>query len=116
MLTEAQVTTQQQKLLKLKAELAQALSLSEEATKPVALDQTLQGRVSRGDALQQQEMAKASHLLNRKRLVKVEQALSRIDAGDYGYCSDCDEAINFGRLEIMPEADVCIACREKEEG
>ncbi len=89
--------------------------MSEAASKPVALDQTLQGRVSRGDALQQQEMAKAGRTLNQKRLAKISQALARIERDDYGYCKECDEPISLGRLTIMPEAELCITCREKEE-
>lgn len=37
-------------------------------------------------------------------------ALERIDAGTYGLCLDCQAAIPFERLEVMPETDRCIVC------
>lgn len=37
-------------------------------------------------------------------------ALSRIEAGTYGYCGACGEAINPRRLESIPEASLCINC------
>ncbi len=37
-------------------------------------------------------------------------ALDRIDAGTYGVCLDCDTAIPYERLSVMPETDRCVGC------
>lgn len=43
----------------------------------------------------------------------VNRALARMDAGDYGNCRNCEEAIPPARLEAVPYADLCIPCAEK---
>jgi RNA polymerase-binding transcription factor DksA len=40
------------------------------------------------------------------------RALERLDAGDYGICENCGEAINPERLEALPYATRCIACAQ----
>jgi RNA polymerase-binding protein DksA len=46
---------------------------------------------------------------------KVIEALRRIDAGSYGQCEECNEAIAKERLEAMPYAASCIECERKKE-
>jgi DnaK suppressor protein len=48
-------------------------------------------------------------------LKAIEEAIRRIDKGDYGICEDCDEDIPVGRLNAMPFALRCIECQEKLE-
>jgi DnaK suppressor protein len=42
----------------------------------------------------------------------VEEALDRLDAGDYGICLACDEAIAEKRLLALPWARYCVTCQE----
>ena len=49
----------------------------------------------------------------RERLVKLENALKRIEAGTYGLCIRCGKEIPPGRLEAVPEALVCVSCADK---
>jgi len=51
----------------------------------------------------------------RDALVEVAAALKRMDAGDYGVCEMCSAEIPPARLEAMPTASLCIACKEAEE-
>ncbi len=51
----------------------------------------------------------------RSSLAAVEAALTRIDDGTYGTCSRCGTDISVSRLEAVPEADLCISCKEWEE-
>ncbi len=44
----------------------------------------------------------------------IDDALSRIQTGDYGVCQNCEEPIDPARLEAIPEAELCIACAEEE--
>lgn len=48
-------------------------------------------------------------------LREVEAALARLDAGQYGICIDCDEAIPLARLQARPSAARCVACQELAE-
>ncbi len=51
----------------------------------------------------------------KKLLAKIELALSRMDAGTFGICEDCDEIIGKKRLEARPETTLCIQCKEAQE-
>lgn len=53
--------------------------------------------------------------MDRKHLLFVEEALNRIDRGEYGYCQQCGEDINPKRLEVQPWARHCLPCQELEE-
>lgn len=43
------------------------------------------------------------------------RALEMIKEGTYGYCTDCGQAIQKKRLELVPTARLCISCKLKEE-
>lgn len=43
-------------------------------------------------------------------LDKVDQALEAIEAGTYGICDDCGEAIPVARLDALPYATRCVEC------
>ena len=85
-------------------------------SQPVALDQQSVGRVSRIDAIQQQQMALASRQQAQAQLGLVERALAGIASGDYGECSECGESIAFARLQAQPFAELCIDCQSALEG
>ena len=51
----------------------------------------------------------------RKLMNKVEEALLRIDEGEYGVCEECGEDISVKRLEARPVAKYCIDCKTKQE-
>ncbi len=76
----------------------------------VELDQTRVGRVSRMDALQQQQMDLALRRRQEGELAALDNALRRIEDGVYGECLECGGAINPKRLEIDPAATHCIDC------
>lgn len=48
-------------------------------------------------------------------LNKVNDALARLDQGDYGYCFECGEEIAEKRLRAMPFAVRCKDCEEARE-
>jgi DnaK suppressor protein len=51
----------------------------------------------------------------RKFIKKIDEALSRIDQGEYGYCDVCDAEIGIKRLEARPTATQCIDCKTIDE-
>ncbi|RKT34578.1 TraR/DksA family transcriptional regulator [Roseovarius halotolerans] len=76
----------------------------------VTLDQQAVGRLSRQDALQNQAMAKATHARRQTERKRLTAALARIDAGEFGFCDSCGEAIAPGRLALDPAATRCVEC------
>lgn len=83
--------------------------------RPVELDQTRVGRLSRQDALQSQALSVAALQRNRTEIGRLRQALIRIDDGEYGWCEECGEEIPDARLEIDPAADYCVVCAQRRE-
>jgi DnaK suppressor protein len=49
---------------------------------------------------------------NSDRLREVRTALGRVDAGTFGICIGCGEAINPKRLAAVPWASLCIFCQQ----
>mgnify|MGYP002631643725 CR=1 FL=1 len=45
-----------------------------------------------------------------QQLAAVEQALARIEAGEFGVCPGCNQAIPIDRLNIIPWAATCVSC------
>ena len=49
------------------------------------------------------------------RLASIEDALKAIARGDYGICARCGKEIPAERLEVKPEATLCITCQAELE-
>ncbi len=45
------------------------------------------------------------------KVVEIEAALSRVEAGTYGVCEACGSEIPPARLEALPEATLCVGCK-----
>jgi DnaK suppressor protein len=46
---------------------------------------------------------------------EIDRALGRIDEGTYGTCERCGATIAEERLEAVPYATLCLACKQLEE-
>lgn len=51
----------------------------------------------------------------REKLHSIDEALLRIDEGEYGICEECEEEIPLGRLKAMPFARHCVKCKSDLE-
>jgi len=51
----------------------------------------------------------------RKLIAKIDEALSRIEDGTYGYCEETGEPISIKRLEARPIATLSIEAQERHE-
>ena len=51
----------------------------------------------------------------RKLLKKIQQAINRIDAGDYGFCEETGEAIGVARLMARPTASLSLEAQQRRE-
>lgn len=48
-------------------------------------------------------------------LIKIDEALERLEQGQFDQCEDCDEPIGFARLHARPVTTLCIGCKEERE-
>lgn len=51
----------------------------------------------------------------RKLMKKIDQALARIESGDYGWCEETGEPIGVPRLLARPTATMCLEAQERHE-
>ena len=67
------------------------------------------------EATETLELEKRLALENRIRqeMSGIDHALQKIEAGTYGLCDNCGEPIAPARLEALPQATLCLACKEK---
>lgn len=100
------------RLLEMRAEIEQISKATEEDRKPVELDQSMVGRLSRMDALQGQAMQLETERRRASEIQRIDAALARIEGGDFGYCLVCDEEIEKKRLDHDPSIPNCMACAQ----
>lgn len=81
---------------------------------PVSLEESI-GRLSRMDALQQQQMAANAKRRAEQSLGAIRAALSRLNTEDFGVCMECGVDIDFERLLKRPESVFCIECQSRRD-
>jgi DnaK suppressor protein len=67
------------------------------------------------DADSQGDIELALLQMKTETLVRIDEALVRLDAGQYGSCRDCESAISERRLRALPFAVRCQACEQRRE-
>jgi len=87
-----------------------------DSRKPVQLDQTTVGRLSRMDAMQDQAMALASERRREHELMRIDAALDRIDDGEFGFCVACGDPVGEKRLALDPAIATCVRCARGDPG
>lgn len=113
--SENHLSREQLTLLRLELErafekLGRSMKASRRAARPVTLDQTSVGRLSRIDAIQNQSLSQGIQAREQVKAALLTSALERMDRGTYGVCTGCGEAIRFERLELFPETPTCSRC------
>ncbi|MEQ9348206.1 MAG: TraR/DksA family transcriptional regulator [Thalassospira sp.] len=83
---------------------------SENHRKPVELDQQAVGRLSRMDALQNQQMHLEQERRRAAELSRIEKTLTRMENDAYGHCHNCGDPIETKRLEFDPTTPLCVEC------
>lgn len=96
-----------------RVELRDLSDSARDSRKPVELDQSKVGRLSRMDAMQDQAMAQEAERRRAAELQRIDAALGRLKSGDYGYCVNCDEDIAPARLKLDPAVATCINCASR---
>lgn len=82
------------------------------------------GALAGGERISEFDQARALHdefvslrvgrMLYRE-LKRIDAALARLAAGDYGICADCGNRIPARRLEAIPWAERCVTCEERAQ-
>ncbi len=101
-------------LLERRESLRQLLSGSDESTERVEIDNSCQSLLSRVEAQQGREMARAIRARWERELARIEGALRRMENDEYGDCFVCGEPIPLPRLQNDPSVTRCVECAESE--
>ncbi len=81
----------------------------EKSAAPIAPENSI-GRISRMDAINNKGVLDASIRNRKKKLSKLQLALSKVNSPGFGQCVNCKNQINPKRLMLLPESDRCIRC------
>ena len=81
----------------------------EEKVKPISPDCGL-GRLTRLEAMGEQDVNNKILDESRVRLTRLNNALQRIDKPMFGICIECEEVIGIGRMSVRPESVRCVEC------
>ncbi len=109
-LTPEQIEELSEELQRQLRSLERSARVTDQAVKPVQLDQTAVGRLSRMDSLQNRSLSQNLQEREQAKLALILAAMARIEKGRYGLCLACGGEIPFPRLYVFPEAELCPAC------
>lgn len=109
-ISDAEIQAVREALARRLDDLRQATDSTADSRKPVELDQSSVGRLSRMDAMQMQAMAQATERRREQEIGRIRATMRRIDAGEFGDCVSCGAAIAPERLAIDPTVPTCIRC------
>ena len=93
----------------LEQEIREDMNANPEDSGVVELDSSI-GRLSRMDALQNQQMALELKRRQENQLLRIENAFKRLAKGQYGLCGKCKKPIEENRLEVFPYTVTCVRC------
>lgn len=90
-------------------QLTTQISTLEEKVKPISPDCGL-GRLTRLEAMGEQDVNNKILDESRLRLIRLNNALQRINKPMFGICIECEESIGLGRMSVRPESVRCVNC------
>jgi DnaK suppressor protein len=81
-----------------------------------AFKSEVDGNVDEGDpnCAEREKVMALMRGLDRK-LESIDNALLQAENGTYGICERCGERIDPARLEVVPEATLCVRCKATTE-
>jgi DnaK suppressor protein len=92
--------------------LAAELKAFELQLRPIAPDCSL-GDLLRSEMMQEQEVLNRAFLEAKKRYNRLLYVKEHLQDEGYGFCADCEDAIIFERLLLMPESRYCVSCAKE---
>jgi len=112
MLTPQDLQRYKTQLIQRQEDIVHQFDQLEEMSEPVSPDPSI-GRLTRQDAMQQQQMTLESRRRLELQKIQLETALKRIREGKFGSCVMCKISISAERLDIVPESPLCVPCLKK---
>ena len=115
-LTPEQLSDFKNKLIQKKTEIEEQLQVFAKKSDDIKDDyETVFENIGRSEEENADEVANYTDRLGMEHdlednLVRINEALARLEKGTYGYCANCNKPIPLARLEAMPEATICIDC------
>jgi DnaK suppressor protein len=103
------------KLLEEKAKILRNLEKVKQEEESSRERQAVGDEVDQAVALEADKLRSALSAIEIQRLRDIDDALRRIEEGTYGYCEECGEPIEEGRLIAKPFAVLCVRCKEEKE-
>ena len=98
-------------LLKMKDETLKEISKSLKSDKPAGKEETTGDIYDQASSERDRELSLLLGDREREKVRFIDEALLRIDDGEYGICEECEEEIPLGRLKVMPFARHCVKCK-----
>jgi len=74
-----------------------------------------------GDSVDEIQGKSLAHMRNHvmrhslQKLSSLQNAIKKIDEGNYGLCEACEEEIPLKRLQVLPGVSACVKCAEEAE-
>jgi DnaK suppressor protein len=112
-MNEAELEVCRCKLLSLRIELQSFGDSTADDDKSIEPDIDYIGGRSRMDAMLAQQKGQDSVKMRKRQIQKIEGALRRIEAGEYGRCFVCEEELDLVRLSADPTITRCMKCIEE---
>jgi len=109
-MNQTQIEEVRQRLLRLQDDLQHLQASTEDPARPIELDQCAVERLSRIDALQNQQIAQHTARRRQQQQTQIEGTLRRLESGDFGFCAVCDQEIDIRRLQADPTKTRSIEC------
>ena len=80
-----------------------------------AEDGEIESRDDVADKMEEMNERKATELPLESQLQRVNDALARLETGNFGKCEICNREIEENRLQVNPSAKTCVEHREQEK-
>lgn len=71
--------------------------------------------LDRSVAMERRDSAVSAVNIAQRKLQAIDDALTRIQTGEWGLCARCEDEISEKRLRAMPTARYCLACQEQTD-
>ncbi|MRR33293.1 TraR/DksA family transcriptional regulator [bacterium] len=102
-------------LLKLKEETLKEINKTMKSTSDLPSGEPSGDIYDQASSERDRELGLLLNDREREKLRNIDEALLRIEEGEYGICEECGCDIPLGRLKVMPFAHYCVRCKEDIE-
>jgi len=102
-------------LLKMKEETLKEINKSMKSTSDLPTGEPSGDIYDQASSERDRELGLLLNDREREKLKNIDEALLRIEEGEYGICEECGCEIPLGRLKVMPFAHYCVRCKEDIE-